>query len=96
MAKTILIDFRDWIRNLHYFNMIDYTKVNSLPVAYTDILAHEQLTFPMSNVATTGEMLNRAQVAHYGMMECVAKGGHTKLKGSYHKHAQSGTNHMEN
>jgi len=75
--------------------MIDYTKVNSLPVAYTDILAHEQLTFPMSNVATTGEMLNRAQVAHYGMMEFVVKGGHTKLKGSYHKHAQSGTNHMD-
>lgn len=75
--------------------MIDHTKVNNLPVSVRKILAHEQLTFPMSNVATTGEMLDRAQVAHYGMMEFVVKGGYAKLKGSYHKHAQGGTNHKD-
>ena len=75
--------------------MIDYTKVNNLPAPYKEILEHEQLTFPMSNVANTGEMLNRAQVAHYGAMEFVVKGGYVKLKGSYHKHAQNGTNYQD-
>ncbi|MBL7965643.1 MAG: hypothetical protein JNK09_01500 [Prolixibacteraceae bacterium] len=73
--------------------MIDYTKINNLPVSVRETLAHEQLTFPMSNVTTTGEMLNRAQVAHYGMMDFVVKGGYVKLKGSLHKHAQGGTNY---
>lgn len=75
--------------------MLDQTNVNDLPVSAREILAHEQLTFPHSNVATTGELLNRAQVAHYGKMDLVVKGGHVKLKGSYHKHAQGGTNHKD-
>lgn len=75
--------------------MIDHTKINNLPVSVRKILAHEQLTFPMSNVATTGEMLNRAQVAHHGMMDFVVKGGYVKLKGSLHKHAQGGTNYKD-
>jgi len=75
--------------------MIDYSKVNNLPVSVEQILSHEQLMFPLSNVATTGELLNRAQVAHYGMMELVVKGGYVKLKGSYHKHAQGGINHKD-
>ena len=75
--------------------MIDYTKVNNLPVSVERILEHEQLTFPMSNVATTGELLNRAQVAHYGNMEFVVKNGYVKIKGSYHKHAQGGENFMD-
>ena len=73
--------------------MIDYTKVLNLPVSSGTILANKQLTFPLSNVATTGELLNRAQVAHYGEMEVVVRGGNVKLRGSYHKHAQGGTNH---
>jgi len=75
--------------------MIDYTKVNNLPVSVEKILSYEQLTFPLSNVATTGELLNRAQVAHYGKMEIVVKGGYVKLKGSYHKHDQGGTNYKD-
>ena len=75
--------------------MIDCTKVNNLPVSVRKILAHEQLTFPMSNVANTGEILNRAQVARYRNMEFVVKGSYVKLRGSLHKHAQNGTNHMD-
>ena len=75
--------------------MIDYTKVNNLPVSVEKMLSHERLTFPLSNVATTGELLNRAQVAHYGKMEIVVKGRYIKLKGSYHKHDQGGTNYKD-
>jgi len=75
--------------------MIDYTKVNCLPVSVGRILSHELLTFSMSNVATTGEILNRAQVARYGNMEFVVKGGNVKLKGSYHKHANGGKNYSD-
>ena len=75
--------------------MIDYTKVNNLPVSVGEILANELLTFPLSNVATTGEILNRAQVAHYGNMDFVVKGAYVKLKGSYQKHAQRGTNYQD-
>ena len=75
--------------------MIDYTKVNNLPVPAGQILAHELLTFPLSNVATTGEMLNRAQVAHYGSMVFAVRGENVKLKGSYHKHAEDGKNYSD-
>ncbi|MBP7507252.1 MAG: hypothetical protein KA807_05500 [Prolixibacteraceae bacterium] len=75
--------------------MIDYIKDNNLPVSVREILAHEKLTFPMSNVATTGEILNRSQVAHYGKMEFVVKGRYVKLRGSLHEHAQGGTNYND-
>lgn len=75
--------------------MIDYTKVNNLPISAEEILANELLTFPLSNVATTGEILSRAQVANFGNMDFVVKGAYVKLKGSYQKHAQSGTNYQD-
>lgn len=75
--------------------MIDFTKINNLPVSFKEILSHPKLTFTHSNVATTGEVINRAQVAQYGSMDFVVKGGNVKLKGSYHKHAQGGTNHKD-
>ena len=75
--------------------MIDYTKINNLPVSFGEILSNECLTFTHSNVSTNGELLNRAQVAHFGNMDFVIKGGYVKLKGSYQKYAQKGTNYLD-
>lgn len=75
--------------------MIDYTKINSLPAPAGQMLSHELLTFPLSNVSAAGEKLNRAQVTSHRNMEFVVKGGNVKLKGSYHKYANGGKNHSD-
>lgn len=72
--------------------MIDYIKILSLPLAAEKVLSNERLTFPYSNIATTGEVLNRAQVAHFRQMQFVVRGENVSMKGSLHKYFEGGTN----
>jgi hypothetical protein len=60
--------------------MIDYIKIHGLAVNVEKLLNNERLTFPLSNIATTGEVLNRAQVAHYEKLQFVIKGENSALK----------------
>jgi len=75
--------------------VIDYIKIHELPVSPAEILANDRLTFPLSNVATTGEMINRSQVAHWQELQFVVKGEKVGLKGSLHKHKEGGTNYKD-
>jgi hypothetical protein len=75
--------------------VIDYLKIHELPVSPAEILANDRLTFPLSNVATTGELLNRSQVAHFKELQFVVRGEKVNLKGSLHKHFEGGTNHRD-
>jgi len=72
--------------------MIDFIKIHRLPVKPEKLLNNERLTFPLSNVAHTGEELNRAQIAHYNGLQFVIKGENSALKGSLHKYWQGGKN----
>ena len=72
--------------------MIDFTKINNLPVAPEKLLNNSLLTFPYSNVSTTGELLNRWQVAQYKALTFKIKGDNSKLLFSPHKYKQGGTN----
>lgn len=75
--------------------MIDYFKIHALPVSAEKVLNNDLLTFPLSNVATTGEILNRSQVAHLQELQFVVRGEKVSLKGSLHKHFQGGTNYRD-
>jgi len=72
--------------------MIDFTKVNNLPVTPEKLLNNSLLTFPHSNVSTAGELLNRWQVAQYKALTFKIKGDNSKLLFSPHKYKQGGTN----
>jgi len=72
--------------------MIDFTKINHLPVTPEKLLNNGLLTFPHSNVSTAGELLDRWQVAHYNTLTFKIKGENSKLLFSPHKHKQGGTN----
>ncbi len=72
--------------------MIDFTKINDLPVTPEKLLNNGLLTFPHSNVSTAGELLNRWQVAQYKALTFKIKGDNSKLLFSPHKYKQSGTN----
>ena len=73
--------------------MIDYLKIHNLPLQAGKILNNDLLTFPLSNVATTGEIMNRSQVAHWQELRFVVKNEKVSLKGSLHKHFEGGTNY---
>lgn len=75
--------------------MIDFIKINRLPVTSDAVLANEHLTFTHSNVTTEGEIINRAQVAHFEEMDVIVKGKSVRLKGSLHKLFEGGTNHRD-
>ena len=75
--------------------MIDYLKVYNLPISAKRVLNNPLLTFPLSNVATTGEVLNRAQIAHYSNLDISVKGENVGLKGSIHKYYEGGTNYKD-
>jgi hypothetical protein len=75
--------------------MIDYLKIHRLPVPQDKILKDDRLTFPLSNVATTGEIMNRSQVAHWQELQFVVRGEKVSLKGSLHKHFEGGTNYRD-
>ncbi|MBT7463647.1 MAG: hypothetical protein HN686_06680 [Bacteroidetes bacterium] len=75
--------------------MIDFIKINNLPVEVDEILNNHALTFPLSNVATTGEILNRSQIAFWNDMQIKVKGEKVSLKGSLHKCHEGGTNHRD-
>jgi len=72
--------------------MIDCLKVHNLPVTPEKLLNNGLLTFPLSNVATTGEVLNRWQVAYFNTLAFKTKGNNSRLTGSLHKHKQGGKN----
>ena len=74
--------------------MIDYVKIHALPVTAEKVLNNDLLTFPLSNVATTGEVLNRPQTAEYrGLKLSIRPGGEVSLRGSLHKYHEGGTNY---
>jgi len=75
--------------------MIDYIKVHNLPLLAEKVLINNLLTFPLSNVATTGEMLNRVQIAHYNDLKISIKGEKVGLRGSLHKYHEGGTNYRD-
>ncbi|SHJ17016.1 hypothetical protein SAMN05444280_11278 [Tangfeifania diversioriginum] len=75
--------------------IVDYLKIHDLPVPADEILNNDRLTFPLSNVATTGEMMNRAQVAHWKELKFVVKGEKVSMKGSPHKHKEGGSNYRD-
>lgn len=66
-----------------------------MPVKADEILNNDRLTFPLSNVATTGEIMNRSQVAHWQELQFVVRGEKVSLKGSLHKHFEGGTNYRD-
>jgi len=74
--------------------MIDYVKIHALPVSAEKVLNNSLLIFPLSNVATTGEILNRPQTAEYrGIKISVRPGGQVSMRGSLHKYHEGGTNY---
>jgi hypothetical protein len=70
--------------------MIDYCKIHSLAVDVENLLNNARLTFPLSNIATTGEELNRWQVAFYRGLTFKVKGKIVKLEFSPHKYFEGG------
>jgi hypothetical protein len=72
--------------------MIDFIKIYNLPVKPEKLLNNCLLTFPLSNVANTGEVLNRAQIAYYNGLQFIVKGENSGLKGSLHKYWHNLTN----
>lgn len=73
--------------------MIDFIKTHSLHIEAETVLNNELLIFPLSNVATTGEILKRAQKARFrGMDVSIHPTGEIKLSGSLHKYWEGGTN----
>ena len=75
--------------------MIDFLKIHALPVPAKKVMNNSLLTFPLSNVATTGEILDRAQIAHFGNLQIIVKGEKVGLKGSIHKYHEGGTNYRD-
>jgi len=74
---------------------VDYLKIHDLPVKAEKVLDSHLLTFPLSNIATTGEVLNRAQIAHYKGLQIIVRNGKVGLKGSLHKYRQGGKNYED-
>ncbi len=66
-----------------------------MPVKADEILNNDRLTFPLSNVATTGEIMNRSQAAHWQELQFVVRGKKVSLRGSLHKHFEGGTNYRD-
>jgi hypothetical protein len=76
--------------------MIDFIKIHALPVPTEKVMNNSLLTFPLSNVATTGEVLNRPQTAEYrGIKISVRPGGQVSMRGSLHKYHEGGTNYRD-
>ena len=75
--------------------MICFIKIHHLPTDVEEILSNQLLTFPMSNVATTGEILNRSQVAHHKNLQFKVRSENVSLAGSLHIHFEGGTNHRD-
>ncbi len=72
--------------------MIDFVKIHGLAVNAKKLLNNERLTFPLSIIEKTGEVLNRAQIAYYNGLQFIVKGENSALKGSLHKYWYNGTN----
>lgn len=72
--------------------MIDFIKINSLPVTPEKLLNNHRLIFTLSNVTAEGEILNRWQIAYYNTLTFKIKGNNSKLAGSLHKYKQGGKN----
>ena len=70
--------------------MIDFIKIHSLAVNAEKLLNNERLTFPLSNIAYTGEVLNRWQPAQYRGLTFKVKGNIVQLKFSPHKYFEGG------
>lgn len=70
--------------------MIDYCKIHSLAIDVENLLNNERLMFPLSNVATTGEMLNRWQVSQYKGLTFKVKSSIVRLEFSPHKYYEGG------
>ncbi len=70
--------------------MIDFIKIHGLAVDAENLLNNERLTFPLSNVATTGEVLNRWQVSQYRGLTFKVKGNNVRLQFSPHKFFEGG------
>lgn len=75
--------------------MIDYLKIHHMPVEAKKVLNNDLLTFPLSNIATTGEVLNRSQIANFRGMQVIVRGSNVGLKGSLHKYFEGGTNYKD-
>jgi len=72
--------------------MIDFLKSHNLPVLPEKLLNNELLTFTLSNISTNGEVLNRAQIAHFQTLTFKIKGNNSRLSGSLHKYRYEGKN----
>ena len=72
--------------------MIDFFKIHCLPVMPEKLKNNCLLTFPLSNIGHTGEVLNKPQREYYNGLEFVVKGENSGLKGSLHKYWQGGQN----
>ena len=83
--------------------MIDGLKIHSLPVLPENIEKNHILDFPLSNVSTSGELLNRTQVAKYKSLDFLIRNKefngmphrYIGLKGSPHKYDQEGKNFLD-
>lgn len=65
-----------------------------MPITVDTILQNEALTFPLTNVATTGEELpNRTQAAYCRGLQIGLRRGKVIFKGSLHKYFEDGTNY---
>ncbi len=65
--------------------MIDCIKIHSLPVPPQLLLNNGLLTFTLSNIAITGEILDKPQIAYCQSMQFKIRGNYSGLKGSLHK-----------
>lgn len=70
--------------------MIDFIKIHGLAANASKILKNGCLTFPLSNIATTGEVLNRWQVAQCNGLTFKVKGNNVRLEFSPHKFFEGG------
>ena len=75
--------------------MIDYSKIHNLSVNAEKLLNNDRLTFPLSNIATTGEFLNRWQVAQYKGLTFKIKGENVRLEFSPHKYFEGGKTNFQ-
>lgn len=70
--------------------MIDGIKIFHLPVNIEVLTKNGLLVWPLSNVSTDGEYIDRAQVAEYMGIRFILKNNNVKLLGSLHKYFNDG------
>jgi hypothetical protein len=75
--------------------VIDFSKIHALPVEAEKVRNNPLLTLPLSNIAETGEMLNRPQTVDLKGIKISVRAEQVSLQGSLHKFHENGTNYQD-